>query len=64
MIFVLRKKGSKAKKRMKEEEIEKSDCGPPTRKVFYEIFLDLNLITGDGSAVYPAKAFDSRLRGD
>ena len=34
-IFVLRKKGSKTKKRMKEEEIEKGDCGPPTRKVFF-----------------------------
>ena len=35
VIFVLRKKGSKTKKRMKEEEIEKGDCGPPTRKVFF-----------------------------
>ena len=26
-IFVLRKKGSKTKERMKEEEIEKGDCG-------------------------------------
>ena len=34
-IFVLRKKGSKAKEKMKEEEIEKGDCGPPTRKVFF-----------------------------
>ena len=34
-IFVLRKKGSKTKERMKEEEIEKGDCGPPTRKVFF-----------------------------
>ena len=34
-IFVLRKKGSKTKKRMKEEKIEKGDCGPPTRKVFF-----------------------------
>ena len=33
--FVLRKKGSKTKERMKEEEIEKGDCGPPTRKVFF-----------------------------
>ena len=33
--FVLRKKGSKTKKRMKEEEIEKGDCGPPTPKVFF-----------------------------
>ena len=29
-VFVLRKKGSKTKERMKEEEIEKGDCGPPT----------------------------------
>ena len=34
-FFVLRKKGSKTKERMKEEEIEKDDCGPPTRKVFF-----------------------------
>ena len=34
-VFVLRKKGSKTKERMKEEEIEKGDCGPPTRKVFF-----------------------------
>ena len=33
MIFDLRKKGSKTTKRMKEEEIEKGDCGLPTRKV-------------------------------
>ena len=33
IIFVLRKKGSKTKERMKEEEIEKGDCGPrsPTK---------------------------------
>ena len=37
-IFVLRKKGSKTKERMKEEEIEKGDCGPPTRKVFFLSF--------------------------
>ena len=29
-IFVLRKKGSKTKKRMKEEEIEKGNYGPTT----------------------------------
>ena len=34
-IFVLRKKGSETKNRMKEEEIEKGNCGPPTRKVFF-----------------------------
>ena len=34
-FFVLRKKGSKMKERMKEEEIEKGACGPPTRKVFF-----------------------------
>ena len=38
----LRKKGSKTKKRMKEEEIEKGDCGLPTPKVLFEILLDLN----------------------
>ena len=34
-FFVLRKKGSETKERMKEEEIEKGDCGPPTRKVLF-----------------------------
>ena len=33
-LFVLRKKGSGMKKRKNEEEKEKDDCGPPTRKVF------------------------------
>ena len=57
---------------MKEEEIEKGDCGPPTRKVFFFFFFfffffgsspsDLN--QADGPVVYPANAFDSRLRGD
>ena len=44
LIFVLRKKGSKTKERMKEEEIEKGDCGPPTRKVFFFFLVlsDLN----------------------
>ena len=42
---MLREKGSKTKKRMKKEEIEKGDCGLPTRKVFFfvEILLDLSL---------------------
>ena len=40
-IFVLRKKGSKTKERMKEGEIEKGDCGPPTRKVFFWDFVGL-----------------------
>ena len=40
LIFVLRKKGSKTKKRMKEEEIERGDCGPPTCKSFF-FFRDL-----------------------
>ena len=31
----MRKKGSKTTKRMKEEEIEKGDCGPPTRSLFF-----------------------------
>ena len=35
LIFVVRKKGSKTKDRMKEEETEKGDCGPPTRKAFF-----------------------------
>ena len=30
LAIYLRKKGSKTKKKMKEEEIEKGDCGPPT----------------------------------
>ena len=34
LISVLRTKGSKTKKRMKEEETEDGDCGPP-RKVFF-----------------------------
>ena len=34
-IFVLRKKESKTKKRMKEEGEEKGDCGPPTRSLFF-----------------------------
>ena len=50
-IFVLRKKGSKTKKTMKEEEIEKSDCGLPTPEK-------------SDPVVYPAYAFDSCLRGD
>ena len=29
------KEESKTKKRMKEEEIEKGDCGLPTRKIFF-----------------------------
>ena len=29
-VIILRKKGSKTKKRVKEEEIEKGDCNPPT----------------------------------
>ena len=43
-IFVLRKKGSKTKERMKEEEIEKGDCGPPTRKVFFWFCLILSYL--------------------
>ena len=27
---------------MKEEEIEKGNCGPPTRKVFFDFLSDLN----------------------
>ena len=39
--FCIEKKGSKTKKRMKEEEKEKGDCGPPTRKVFFSDFVGL-----------------------
>ena len=42
--FRYRKKGSGTKKRMKEGEIEKGDCGPPTRKVFFEFLSDLNQV--------------------
>ena len=43
--FCLRKKGSKTKRRMREEEIEKGDCGAPNPKsllFFFEILSDLN----------------------
>ena len=48
LIFVLRKKGSKTKKRTKEEEIEKGDCGPPTPKDFFEISNKSNKISKKG----------------
>ena len=35
LIFVLRKKGRKTRIGMKEEEIEKGDCRPPTQEVFF-----------------------------
>ena len=41
LIFVLRKNGSKMKNRMKEEEIEKGDCGLPTLKYFFWDFVGL-----------------------
>ena len=42
-IFVLRKERSKTKKKMKEEETEKGDCGLPTRSLFFfEILSDFN----------------------
>ena len=41
-FFVLRKKGSKTKERMKEEEIEKGNCGRQPEKSFFEILSDLN----------------------
>ena len=47
LIFVLRKKGGKTKKRMTEEEIEEGDCRPPTRKVFFKILSDLNQAVPD-----------------
>ena len=76
--FVLRKKGSKTKKRMKEEEIEKGYCGPPTRKVFFWDFVGLEpsgtKITSQTRVKRVSRihhrtilledAFDSRLRGD
>ena len=34
LTFVLRKTGSKAKKRTKKEKIEEGNYGPPTRKIF------------------------------
>ena len=50
---------------MKEKEIEKGYCRPPTWRVFFEILLDLNqVVQGDVPVVYPANAFDSRVRGD
>ena len=54
---------------MKEEEIEKGDRGPPTQNVFFEILSDLNQavpnhLADESPVVYPANAFDSRLRGD
>ena len=51
--FVLRKKGSKTKTRMKEEDIEKGDCGPPTETV-----LDLNQAVPN----HLAKAGESQTR--
>ena len=38
VIFVLKMKGGKTKKRMKEEEIEEGHCGPPTEKSFLSGF--------------------------
>ena len=35
LSFVLRRKGSKTKESMKQGEKERSNCGPPTRKVFF-----------------------------
>ena len=42
--FCFEKKGSKTKKRMKEEEIEKGDCAPPTGKYFFHILLRWTLV--------------------
>ena len=44
IIFVLRKKGSKTKERMKEEEIEKGVSGRRPEKSFSEILSDLNQV--------------------
>ena len=64
---------------MKEEGIKKSDCGPPTRKVFCPPNGSLDPVedggsTGEGASsailfedgpmVYLANAFDSHLRCD
>ena len=40
-FLFLRKKGSKKKKRINEERIEKGDCGPPTRKDCFRDFVGL-----------------------
>ena len=61
-VFVLRKKGSKTKERMNEEEIEKGDCGRQP-EVFFWDFVELEP-SEDGPVACPANAFDSHLRGD
>ena len=72
-ILVLRKKGGKTKKRMKEEELDTGDRGPPTRYVFFEILSDLNqavpiMISQTRikrvSRMHHRTILDSRLRGD
>ena len=37
--FCFEKKGNKTKKRVKEEEMEKGDCVPPTGKYFFSDFV-------------------------
>ena len=64
-VFVLKKKGSKTKERMKEEEMEKGDCGPVKKAKARRGEARREEGEGeDGPVVYPANAFDSRLRGD
>ena len=65
-VLVLRKNGSRTKKRTKEEEKSKGDYGPPTRKVFWRDFCRTwtkRWLWG-GGMVCPANAFHSRPRGE
>ena len=66
---VLRKKGSKTKERMKRKRQRKAIAGRQPEKSFFEILSDLNQavpnhLADKSPVVYPANAFDSRLRGD
>ena len=49
---------------MKEEEIEKGDCGPPTRKDFFLVLSDLNQAVPNHLADESQTRYDSRLWGD
>ena len=56
-IFCIDKE-SKTNERMKEEEIEKGDCGPPTRKsLFFFILSDLNQVVPNHLADESQKRF-------
>ena len=64
LLFVLKKKGSNVKKRTKEEEIEKGDYGPPTRKIFLRFcqnWTNRHLITFQRMVQWCVWRFDSRL---